>query len=121
EAATKKRPFEVVPPDPELKNFVKDFATDTIVNIANGALDKQVRREALETLKKDLVTAVEEKFGEEYAEEHAAQVSELFEKLKKELIRNIVLEHAKRLDGRKLDEIRPIWAEVDYLPAAHGS
>ena len=38
-----------------------------------------------------------------------------------EAVRNVVLNERKRLDGRKLDEIRPIWSEVDYLPSAHGS
>ncbi len=36
-------------------------------------------------------------------------------------MRNMILDEGKRLDGRKTDEIRPIWCEVDYLPAAHGS
>ena len=39
----------------------------------------------------------------------------------KDAIRNSVLDSKVRLDGRKLDEIRPIWSEIDYLPNAHGS
>lgn len=121
EAATKKREFVVAEPDADLKAFVKDFATTKIMEVATGALDKQVRRETLETLKKDLAEAYEAKVGEEVAEENLPKVSELFDKLKKELIRSVILDDSKRLDGRKLDEVRSIWTEVDYLPAAHGS
>lgn len=42
--------------------------------------------------------------------------SQYFDKLKKNVIRNMVLDESVRLDGRKLNEIRPIWCEVDYLP-----
>ncbi|TAH28528.1 MAG: polyribonucleotide nucleotidyltransferase, partial [Cytophagales bacterium] len=41
--------------------------------------------------------------------------------IEKDACRNLVLDERKRLDGRKLDEIRPIWSEIDYLPAVHGS
>ena len=41
--------------------------------------------------------------------------------IEKEAVRNMILDEKIRLDGRKLDEIRPIWSEVDYLPSAHGS
>lgn len=44
-----------------------------------------------------------------------------FAKIHKEAARNLTLEEKKRLDGRRTDEIRPIWSVVDYLPSAHGS
>jgi polyribonucleotide nucleotidyltransferase len=44
-----------------------------------------------------------------------------FDKIKKHIIRDVVLTDGKRLDGRVVDEIRPIWCEVDYIPSAHGS
>lgn len=54
-------------------------------------------------------------------EENGSFISKYFDKTKKEVIRKMVLDTQVRLDGRRPDEVRPIWSEVDYLPAAHGS
>jgi len=48
-------------------------------------------------------------------------IGNYFYEIEKEVVRKLVLEEKVRLDGRKLDEIRPIWCEVDYLPKTHGS
>jgi polyribonucleotide nucleotidyltransferase len=58
---------------------------------------------------------------EEEREEKEYLVKRYFHDVEKEAVRNAVLDERKRLDGRKLDQIRDIWCEVDYLPAAHGS
>ena len=58
---------------------------------------------------------------EEELEEKTPMVNRYFEKVTWEAVRNMVLTERRRLDGRKLDEIRPIWCEVDPLPSAHGS
>ncbi|HLF62180.1 MAG TPA: polyribonucleotide nucleotidyltransferase [Saprospiraceae bacterium] len=121
EKATVKRQLAFPELDQELKAFVFDFASDQIVQIAKSALDKKVRKDAFDVIKESLEAALIKKHGEEYLDEHGADVSTIFEKLKKEVIRKVVLDHKIRLDGRKLDEIRPIWTEVDYLPSAHGS
>ena len=65
--------------------------------------------------------AILEEMGEEWMEENGKDVSEAYNKLSKEVIREMVMSEEVRLDGRKLDEVRNIWTEVDYLPAAHGS
>jgi polyribonucleotide nucleotidyltransferase len=121
EAATVKREFSIPEPDADLKAFITEFASKKINEIAGGALEKKARRNAFDTLKKDLEAALVEKHDEEYFAEHKDESSKIFEKLKKELIRDLVLSESKRLDGRRLDEVRHIWTEVDYLPAAHGS
>ncbi len=59
-------------------------------------------------------------------EEELAEKAPLIHKyfhddVQKKAMRNMILDEGKRLDGRKTDEIRPIWCEVGYLPAAHGS
>ena len=54
-------------------------------------------------------------------EEHGSMAKDYYNKIQKEIIREMVMAESIRLDGRKLDEVRPIWTEVDYLPAAHGS
>ena len=48
-------------------------------------------------------------------------ISPYFSEVKKKAVRWVMLNERKRLDGRNFDEIRPIWAEVDYLPMVHGS
>lgn len=119
-----KREIEVKEEDEELMKYVSDFARDRIYTIAKGALDKSTRREQFQQVSEDLKADLEEKKGEEfekYMEEKGALVSDYFDKLKKEVIRTMVLDEKVRLDGRKLDEVRPIWSEVDYLPSAHGS
>lgn len=72
----------------------------------------------------ELIKAIKEEFVESLGEEHAYEASLIgpyFSKIHKEAARNLTLNEKKRLDGRKLDEIRPIWSVVDYLPSAHGS
>ena len=54
-------------------------------------------------------------------EEKKSIISRYFHEVEREAVRNSTLENRTRVDGRKLDEIRPRWSEVDYLPAAHGS
>ncbi len=50
-----------------------------------------------------------------------AMLARFFKKTQKKAVRNVCLDHGKRLDGRKTDQIRPIWSEVDVLPGTHGS
>ncbi|NVJ87764.1 MAG: polyribonucleotide nucleotidyltransferase [Algoriphagus sp.] len=71
-----------------------------------------------------LIQAIKEEFVASLGEEHefeASLIGPYFHKIHKEAARNLTLNEKKRLDGRKLDEIRPIWSVVDYLPSAHGS
>jgi polyribonucleotide nucleotidyltransferase len=58
--------------------------------------------------------------GEDHGYE-SSLIGPYFSKIHKEAARNLTLNEKKRLDGRKLDEVRPIWSVVDYLPSAHGS
>ncbi|MCH6200592.1 polyribonucleotide nucleotidyltransferase [Aquiflexum sp. LQ15W] len=72
----------------------------------------------------DLIKAVKEEFVASLGEEHgfeASLIGPYFSKIHKEAARNLTLNEKKRLDGRKLNEIRPIWSVIDYLPSAHGS
>ncbi|WP_026951709.1 polyribonucleotide nucleotidyltransferase [Algoriphagus mannitolivorans] len=72
------------------------------------------------TLVKEIKEAFVESLGEEHGFE-ASLIGPYFHKIHKEAARNLTLNEKKRLDGRKLDEVRPIWSVVDYLPSAHGS
>lgn len=107
--------------DTELKEIITTLATDKILAIASGAMDKHSRKDGFKAISKEVIEYLTVNKGEEYVAEKAKKADEYFEKLKKSLIRNMVLDTHIRLDGRKLDEIRPIWCEVDYLPSAHGS
>lgn len=63
----------------------------------------------------------ESKFSEEELAEKDALINKYYSKTKKEAIRQVLLDEGIRLDGRKPQEIRNIWCEVDYLPSTHGS
>lgn len=70
------------------------------------------------------IAEIKEAFKASLGEEHGYEESLIgpyFSKIHKEAARNLTLNEKKRLDGRKTDEIRPIWSVVDYLPSAHGS
>ena len=119
-AATKR---EMVPAEEneDLKKKIEELTSDKILTVAKSSLDKKARKEQFETVKTELMEALLEAYGEEEMDELKGMASEYFGKLKKQIIRKMVLDESTRLDGRKLDEVRSIWTEVDYLPSAHGS
>jgi polyribonucleotide nucleotidyltransferase len=121
EKALTKREVNIPGIPEEIKNWVKDKAKDRILEIARAGLDKQARKDGFSKIKEEIIEALTEEKGEEYVEENGAAYKEAFGKLQKETIRNMVLDEKIRLDGRKFDEVRDIWVEVDYLPSAHGS
>ncbi|MEO1516672.1 MAG: polyribonucleotide nucleotidyltransferase [Bacteroidota bacterium] len=121
EKATVKREVEVIEEDTELMEKISGMAHDRILEVAKGALDKHTRKENFKEIGESLKESFLEEMGEEYMEENGGKVSEYFGKLKKKVIREMVLAEGVRLDGRKSDEIRDIWVEVDYLPSVHGS
>jgi polyribonucleotide nucleotidyltransferase len=116
-----KREIEVVEVNEELKSWVKSNTVEKILKVSRGALDKKTRKNAFKDVKTEMVEALLEEKGEEYADENTSTAKEYFEKIKKETIRAMVLDEHIRLDGRKSDEVRPIWTEINYLPSAHGS
>lgn len=121
EKATVKREVVLPEVDEEVVELVSQMAKDKIYDIAKGQLDKLERKNSFKEVKDAMIEALTEEKGEEYLEEKGDKLKEQFEKLKKEVIREMVMAEGVRLDGRKYDDIRPIWSEVDYLPSAHGS
>lgn len=121
EKATVKRQLVVEQIDEGLYNEVKAFARDRILEVSGAALDKGARKDGFKAIADALAEKMLEDKGEEYIEENGGKISSYFDKIKKETIRQMVLTEKKRLDGRQFDEVRPIWTEVAYLPAAHGS
>ena len=116
-----KRPIVLVPQNEEVKEKVAAIASESILKIARSASDKSTRKAAFTTVKTELAAQMLEENGDEYMAANGKFVSYYYDKLKKELIRSVTLNEGFRLDGRKLDEVRPIWTEISFLPAAHGS
>lgn len=119
--ALNKRPVTPLPQDEELKARIEALARQPIYEVAKGFLPKQERRSRFEEIKKQTIETLTQEKGEEYMQANGDLAAGYLDKLKKQVIRHMVLDESVRLDGRKLDEIRPIWCEIDYLPAAHGS
>jgi polyribonucleotide nucleotidyltransferase len=114
---TEKREYQGDPVDKELEARIKEFCYDKVYAVAmQSSPSKQVR--------KDGFKAVLEEFKETIGEEEeidSSLIKRYFHDVESEAVRRMVLDERKRLDGRKLNEIRPIACEVDFLPGAHGS
>ena len=121
EKATVKRELEPAPEDEELKERIAGLITEPVEKMTMSSFNKKERKEALKNIFDEMEEQLKEAYGEEEYEEKAKLTDYYYEKIKKHVIRNTVLEKSVRLDGRAFDEIRDIWTEVDYLPSAHGS
>jgi polyribonucleotide nucleotidyltransferase len=102
--------------DEDLRKKVWDETYEKCYALAASGSDKKSRSEGFD--------AIRAEFLAQYTEEEPVNevlVKRYFHDVEKEAARRLVLDEHKRLDGRKLDEIRPIWCEIDPLPAAHGS
>lgn len=102
-------------PDPEMYEAIKAFAIDDI-RLALDTDDKRVRDERL----KPIYDKVHEKFDSIYPEMEF-KIEECLYKIQKFVVRRWLLDDGKRVDGRGIDEIRPLAAEVDLLDRVHGS
>lgn len=103
--------------DPELAQAIHDFAFDKYVVIAQqGINNKDTRAELFGNIKKEFI----ENLGEA-ADGKKFLLNMYFKQTQKDAVRKVVLEEGIRLDGRKLEEIRQISSEIDFLPATHGS
>ena len=101
----------------DIEKKVRDAAYDKIYEIAKGGHGKKERSEAFYAVKDEVLAL----FSEEELEENAKLIKKYYSKTEKEAVRELTLAEGIRLDGRKTDEIRPIWCETDYLPSVHGS
>ncbi len=104
--------------DEDLRVQVKEATYQQCYKLAlQGNPDKHARFEAFKAISDAFIENLEE----EEREEKEKLVKRYFHDVEKEAVRNAVLNETVRLDGRKLNEVRPIWSEVDYLPSVHGS
>ena len=107
--------FASLEPAPEMFEAVKAFAEED-VKVALDTDDKTVRDERL----KPIYEAVHAKFDEIYPEQEAA-IDECLYKTQKYIVRRWLLDEQKRVDGRGMNDIRPLASEVAVLPRVHGS
>ena len=111
------REYDTAEVNEDLEKRVHDMAYDKCYAIAKKGTSKAERSAAFADVKEE----VKASFTEEENEEFGHLVSGYYSKAEKEAVRELTLSEGVRLDGRKTDEIRPIWCEIDYLPSTHGS
>ncbi|MDQ6845285.1 MAG: polyribonucleotide nucleotidyltransferase [Bacteroidota bacterium] len=115
--AKEKRDFTKPYRNEELNQKIIAFAKDKLYAIASAASAKNERTDAFT----NIATEIEEFFGEDLPEEDKPLIKYYFGELQYNVVRDMILNDGKRLDGRGVEEIRPLTMEVDYLPSPHGS
>ncbi len=110
--------------DEELREEVKNACYQACYDITGQALEKHARAEAFEAVRenfKETYAAAHTDLTPEELEEKNGLIDRYYHDVEKDAMRRCILDEGKRLDGRKTDQIRPIWCEVDPLPGPHGS
>ncbi len=120
-----KREYDDEINDEELREQVRKETYDKCYAEAQaGDADKKHREETYDNIKQEFVDAYDAAhtdLSEEDLEEKHAEIDRYFADVQRDSMRRSVLDTGKRMDGRKCDEIRPIWCEVSPLPMPHGS
>lgn len=104
--------------DEELKAKIHKECYDKVYAVAKAGGNKNDRKENFKAVLEEYLTQYSE---EELESLDMGLVKKYYHEVEYHAMRDMILNDSQRLDGRKLDEVRPIWTEVDYLPAAHGS
>ena len=118
EKARTKREYSHENNDEDLKKAVREATYQKCYDIAlSGINDKHARSDAFDAVRDEFLDTL----SEEEREEKEKLVKRYFHDVEKDAVRAAILNERVRLDGRKTEEIRPIWCEVDYLPSVHGS
>lgn len=115
EIGKEKFTYESFEPETEMFNAIKDFALEDI-KFALDTDDKKIRDARL----KPIYEKVHEHFADVYPDQ-GAKIDECMYKTQKYIVRRWLLDEQKRVDGRGMDQIRPLAAEVALLPRVHGS
>ena len=111
------REYDGASENKDLEKKVHDMAYDKVYAVAKAGSSKQERTAAFAEIKAE----VKASFSDEELEEHGGLVSDYYRKAEKAAVRDLTVNEGLRLDGRKTDEVRDIWCEIDYLPSVHGS
>jgi polyribonucleotide nucleotidyltransferase len=111
------REYDVEPEDADLAQKIHDMVYDKVYAVAKAGSAKHERSAAFDAIKEEVIAS----FTEDEHETYGGMITKYFYKAEKAAVRDLTLNEGLRLDGRKTNEIRPIWCEVDYLPSTHGS
>ncbi|GAA3609423.1 polyribonucleotide nucleotidyltransferase [Flavivirga amylovorans] len=111
------REYEPEREDEDLAKKIHDMAYDKVYAVAKAGSAKHERGASFAEIKEEIKAT----FSEEELEDVGGLISKYYSKAEKAAVRDLTLNEGLRLDGRKTDEIRPIWCEIDYLPSTHGS
>ena len=103
--------------DEDLRKAVREACYDKCYALAKSAAPKHEREAGFKAICEEFLATL----SEEDQEAKGAMVARYYHDVEKEAMRNLILDEGIRLDGRKGNEVRPIWCETDYLPCAHGS
>ncbi|MDR2978963.1 MAG: polyribonucleotide nucleotidyltransferase [Bacteroidales bacterium] len=103
--------------DDDLRIAVKEATYDKVYAVAKSFVGKHERNDSFDAI----LTEYLETFTEEEREEKAHLIKRYYHDVQYDAMRAMILDERVRLDGRSLDQIRPIWIETDYLPSVHGS
>lgn len=114
---TEKREYSHESHDEALKDKVFNDLRAQVKEVAYSGTAKKERSEAF----KAIINAYIEAMSDEERDEKESLARKYYHDLEWEVMREMILQDRKRLDGRALDEIRAIWTETDYLPSVHGS
>ncbi|HEY1024034.1 MAG TPA: polyribonucleotide nucleotidyltransferase, partial [Sphingobacteriaceae bacterium] len=114
---TTKRVYSHEHSNPELKEQVYKATYDKVYQIAKSGSSKQERSEKFSEIRDEFIISL----GEEIDDITKSLAKKYFHDVQYDAVRNLVLDEGIRLDGRDSRTVRPIWSEVGYLPAAHGS
>ncbi len=118
--STEKREYCHEENDAELMEHIKAATYDKVYEVAKAGLPKHERADKFAAIKEEYIAANYDA-EDDSVEIPTELIGKYYHDVEKEAVRRCVLDERVRLDGRKTDEIRPIWSEVDYLPGPHGS
>ena len=111
------REYDKSEEDDKLLDLIEKKTSSEFYEIGKMGLKKEERSTKFSEVKTKLIDS----FNEEEIELHGHLIKKYTDLSLKKSIRKLIIEEGIRLDGRKTDEIRPIWCEVDFLPSTHGS
>ncbi|MCH5310863.1 MAG: polyribonucleotide nucleotidyltransferase [Prevotella sp.] len=119
-----KREYDHEVNDEELREQMNKELYQPAYDVTKQALEKHARAEAFEKILEDFkeaYTAAHADMTEDELEEKYAMMDRYYHDVERDAMRRCILDEGIRLDGRKTDEIRPIWCEASPLPMPHGS
>jgi polyribonucleotide nucleotidyltransferase len=111
------RDYKKPPQSEEIQAKVNAFASKRVYEISRKGSSKNERSDAFNALKDEIIASL----GEDITDLDKKLAKKYYEDLKWEVVRNMMVDERIRLDGRALDQVRPLAMEVEPLPTPHGS